>query len=249
MASEADLGTFYSANITPDRQTGIGDWTDGEIARAIREGISRDGHALFPAMPYDRYRHMSDDDLAAVIVYIRSIPAVQHSVPKPDINFPINRLVLMAPEPVVEPVKHPEFHSARDRGEYLAEMASCAGCHTPFDSIGTPMASLAFAGGNTLKDFDGKPITSLNLTPDPSGIPYYDEATFIKTIRTGQIGARKINSVMPWTIYRKLTDDDLKAVFAFIHTLKPIVHQVDNTVEATMCPACGREHGLGEKNK
>jgi hypothetical protein len=249
MASDADLGTFYSANITPDHETGIGDWTDGEIARAIREGISRDGRALFPAMPYDRFRRMPDEDLGAVIVYLRSLPAVRNSVPKPAIHFPINRLVLSVPEPVDEPVRDPEFHSIRERGEHLADMASCSGCHTPFDAIGTPMASLAFAGGNTMKDFDDKPITSLNLTPDASGIPYYDEATFIKTIRTGQIGARKINSVMPWTVYRNLNDDDLKAIYAFIHTLKPVVHKVDNTVEPTMCPVCGREHGLGEMNK
>jgi len=249
LISDPDLGTVHTANITPDRETGIGDWTDGEIARAIREGISRDGRALFPVMPYDRFRHMSDDDLAAVIIYVRSLPPVQHSVPKPKINFPIDRIVLGFPEPVTEPVRDPEFHSARDRGEHLAELASCSGCHTPIDKFGQPLANLPFAGGQVLKTNDGKPIATLNLTSDPSGIPYYDEATFIKMIRTGQIGARKIDPVMPWGFYRRLNDEDLKSIFAFIHTLKPVVHQVDNTVEPTMCPLCGSEHGLGEKNK
>jgi hypothetical protein len=91
-------------------------------------------------------------------------------------------------------------------------------------------------------------VAAANITTDPSGIPYYDEATFIKTIRTGQIGARAIDPVMPWGIYRKMTDDDLKAVFAYMHTLPPVAHNVDNTVEATMCPKCGHSHGLGNKN-
>jgi hypothetical protein len=249
LVSDPDLGTLYSANITPDRETGIGNWTDDEVARAIREGVDKNGRALFPIMPYDNFRYLSDDDLAAVIVYIRSLPPIRNSVPKPKINFPINRLVLSVPEPVTEPVKDPEFPTLVDRGRYLVRLASCAGCHTPVDSRGQPKANLEFAGGVILKDFNGKSISSLNLTTDPSGIPYYDEAIFIKTIRTGQIGARLINPVMPWGVFRNLNDDDLKAIFAFIHTLKPVVHKIDNFVEPTMCPVCGSEHGLGKTNR
>ena len=123
IASEPDLGIVYSANITSDHETGIGQWTDGEVGRAIREGISRDGRALFPIMPYERYRHLSDEDLASVVVYIRTLPPVKKSVPKPKINFPINRLVLGLPEPVAAPVRDSEFSSAPDRGKHLAELA------------------------------------------------------------------------------------------------------------------------------
>jgi mono/diheme cytochrome c family protein len=249
LISDPKLGMVYSANITSDRETGIGEWTDDEMARAIREGIGKGGRALFPVMPYDRFRHMSDDDLAAVIVYIRSLPPVQHSIPKPEIKFPISRLVLAMPEPVIEPVRDPDFPTPRDRGEHLALLANCTGCHTPLNSFGQPKENLTFAGGVNLKDFSGKQVSSLNLTSDASGIPYYDEATFIKTIRTGQIGARKINPVMPWGTYRNLNDEDLKAIFAFIHSLKPVVHKIDNTVAPTMCPVCGSEHGLGNTNK
>ena len=249
IASDPELGTVYSANITADQETGIGSWTDGEVARAIREGIRKDGSALFPLMPYERYRHLSDEDLAAVIVYIRTLPPVKKSVAKPEIKFPINRLVLGMPQPVAAPVHDPKFSSEADRGKHLAELASCSGCHTPIDAFGQERADLLFGGGMILKDYTGKAISSLNLTPDPSGIPYYDEAIFIKTIRSGQIGARKINPIMPWSIYQNLNDDDLKAIFAFIRTVKPVVHNIDNTEAPTMCTVCGSEHGLGKMNK
>jgi hypothetical protein len=91
-------------------------------------------------------------------------------------------------------------------------------------------------------------VTASNITPDPTGIPYYDEAIFVQTMRSGQIGARLLDPVMPWSFYRNLTDDDLKAMFAYLRTLKPVKHAVDNVTPPTMCPICGGTHGLGDKN-
>ena len=247
--SDPALGTVYASNITPDKETGIGSWSDDQIARAVREGIGGDGRALFPIMPYLNFRHLSDEDLASVIVYIRSIPPVKNAVPKTTIQFPVSRLIMSAPEPITEPVRDPDISSQRARGEHLVTIASCADCHTPQDSHGQYMQNLAFAGGFLLDGPNKTKVAATNITPDPTGIPYYDEATFIKTIRTGQIGARKISAAMPWTFYRNMTDDDLKAVYAYIHTLKPVKHAVDNSVAPTMCPRCGYNHGLGEKNK
>jgi cytochrome c553 len=242
------LGKLYAGNITPDRETGIGNWTDDQIARSIREGIGGDGRALFPIMPYQNFRKLSDEDLASVIVYMRSVPAIKNAVPKTAINFPINRLIMSVPEPITGPVKDPQMSNPVVRGNHIATLASCADCHTPQDSRGQPMENLAYAGGFVLDTFDGKKITSANITTDASGIPYYNEAIFIQTMRAGQIGARKINPTMPWGFYRNMTDDDLKSLFAFIGTLKPVRHNVDNSVEPTMCPLCGSKHGLGEKN-
>ncbi len=247
---DPDLGAdFITRNITPDKETGIGNWTDDEIARAIREGIDRDGNMLFPAMPYGDFHEMSDEDLAAVIVYLRSIPPVRNNPGKLRAPFPINRLVMSAPQPITEPVNDPDLSTPEARGAHIAKMAHCAECHTPRDSRGQPMEQMAFGGGSKLQTMDGKAISSLNLTPDSSGIPYYDEAIFIKTIRTGQIGARRLNVTMPWMGFRNMTDDDLKAVWAFIHSLKPVQHLVDNIEEPTMCPLCGNSHGMGNKNK
>jgi mono/diheme cytochrome c family protein len=246
---DPQLGDIVAPNITPDKETGIGNWTDDEIARAIREGISRDGRALFPIMPYENFHHMSDEDLASVVVYLRSLPAVHNPLHKMEVPFPVNRLIMGVPEPITEPVHDPDMTTPLARGTHLVTLASCANCHTPQDSQGQPLTNLAFAGGFLLTSPSGKKLASLNLTPDPSGIPYYDEATFIKTIRTGQIGARKLDPEMPWGIYGNMTDEDLKAVWAFIHNLKPVEHHVDNTVEPTMCPLCGNSHGLGKTNK
>ena len=243
------LGKVYASNITPDKETGIGNWTDDQIARAIREGIGSDDRALFPIMPYRNFRHLPDEDLASVIVYIKSIPAIRNPVPRTVINFPVNRLIMGVPESLTAPVSAPDLSTPAARGEHLARLASCADCHTPQDDTGQYMQNLGFGGGNVFDGIRTKKVAALNITPDPSGIPYYDEAIFLKTIRAGQIGARLIDPAMPWGIYRNMTDEDLKAVFAHIRTLKPIRHNVDNTVEPTMCPLCGHSHGLGEKNK
>jgi mono/diheme cytochrome c family protein len=243
------LGKVYASNITPDRETGIGNWTDDQLARAIREGIGGDGRPLFPIMPYQNFRHLSDEDLASIVVYIRSVPPIKNAVPKTEIHFPVNRLIMGVPQPVTEPVVDPDMSTAKARGEHLTRLASCADCHTPQDSNGQYMQNLAFAGGFPFDGFQGKKIAALNITPDPSGIPYYDESIFLRTMRTGQIGARLIDPAMPWGVYRNMTDDDLKAIFAYIRTLQPMAHNVDNSVAPTMCPLCGHSHGLGEKNK
>ena len=118
------VGTVIAPNITPDKETGIGNWTDDEIARAIREGVSRDGSALFPIMPYENFRHMSDEDLASVVVYLRTIPAVRNQLPRTRLDFPMSRIVNTMPHPVESPVPEPAVAS---RGEYLVRMAECQG--------------------------------------------------------------------------------------------------------------------------
>jgi hypothetical protein len=110
-----------------------------------------------------------------------------------------------------------------------------------------PVPGLDFAGGTTLKGPWGE-AASANLTPDPSGISYYDEALFLQTIRTGHVKARALKSIMPWGYFRKMTDDDLKSIFAYLRTVKPVKHTVDNTEPPTFCRLCGNTHGYGDRN-
>jgi mono/diheme cytochrome c family protein len=239
-------GELYALNITPDKETGIGSWTDDAIARAIREGVDKDGKALFPIMPYGNYRTLGDEDLASVIVYLRSMPAVRNVVPKSKIIFPVNHLMKSSPQPVTEAVATPVFSSPIDRGRYIVRQSSCADCHTP--SIqGQPIAGLEFAGGFPFSEPSGA-VTSANITPDASGISYYDEQMFLTMMRTGQVGARKLNPTMPWALYGRMTDEDLKAIFAYLRTLTPVHHRVDNTETPTDCKLCKSKHGLGDKN-
>jgi hypothetical protein len=133
-------------------------------------------------------------------------------------------------------------------GEYLVTVGHCDFCHTAADEKGNPLPEMAFAGGGVLAGPWGKTVASLNLTPDPSGISYFDEPMFIKTIREGRVEARLLSNAMPWGYFRNLSDEDLKAIFAYLRTLKPIRHRVDNTEPPTYCKLCRTKHGLGDRN-
>ncbi|MFI5071496.1 MAG: c-type cytochrome [Terriglobales bacterium] len=241
-----DDGNFrlVAANITPDPDTGIGKWSDDAIARAIREGIAADGRTLFPAMPYERFRNMSDEDVASIVVFLRSLPPVHSDLPPAKIPFVFARLVQSVPQPVTEPVTEPDVSTPVKRGTYLLKIATCRDCHTPRDPKFNVIPGLEMAGGAPVDSG----VISANLTPDASGIGYYDEALFIETIRTGYVGARKLNSIMPWWAFRNMTDDDLKAVFAYLRTLKPVHHLVDNAEPPTLCKLCNHKHGGGDHN-
>ena len=239
-------GRVIPPNITPDPETGAGNWSDDQLARAIREGIGHDGHALFPFMSYPDYRALSDEDLASVIVYIRSLPPVLREIPKTEITFPVKYLMRSVPQPVTEPVPEPDRSNPGVYGKYLVTIAGCTDCHTP-QSKGQNIPGMDFAGGLILEGPWGR-IASANITPDPSGISYYDEALFVQTMRTGYVKARELNQIMPWWHFRNLTDDDLKAIFAYVRTLKPVKHHVDNTEPPTFCKLCGSRHGEGDRN-
>jgi len=239
-------GKLFAPNITSDDDSGVGGWSDDALARAIREGVDNDGRTIFPIMPYQNYRHLSDEDLASVIVYLRSIPGVHNHVPRSEIRFPVNLLVNNIPQPITAPVLPPDTSDAAKRGAYLVQMASCTDCHTPYER-GQPIEGLAFAGGFTFNEPSGE-TTSANITPDPSGISYYDENTFFDVMRNGKVGGRKLNPTMPFALYGRMTDDDLRAVLAFLRNLTPVKHRVDNTEPPTPCRLCKGRHGLGDKN-
>lgn len=243
---EAGMDWLVPPNITPDRETGAGNWTDEQFARAIREGIGHDGRRLFPMMPYMNFREMSDEDLASVVVYLRSITPVRNVVPK-TVLPEVVKGILPPHQPITAPVAAPDMSNPIERGKYLVTLGNCMSCHTPMNKQGQPLMQLAFAGGMRFRGPWGE-VTSANITPDASGISYYDEELFVKTLRTGQVGARKLNSIMPWGYFRNMTDEDLKAIFAYLRTLTPVQHRIDNTEAPTECPVCRSRHGFGDKN-
>ena len=239
-------GRIVAPNLTPDAATGAGNWSDDQLARAIREGVGHDGRALFPIMPYQHYRTMSDEDLASVIAYLRSLPAVRHELPKTEIIFPVKYLIRNVPEPVTSAVAGENTSDPVQRGASLVNLAGCIDCHTP-QIRGQNLPGLDFAGGQV---FAGPwpTVASANITPDASGISYYDEALFLDVMRTGSVRARKLSDVMPVSVYRNLTDDDLKAIFAYLRTVKPVKHRVDNSEPLTECKVCKQKHGAGASN-
>jgi len=235
-------------NITPDPETGAGRWTDDQLARAIREGIGHDGRALFPLMPYHQYRYMSDEDLASVIAYLRSLPPVRKALPPSQIPFPVNRFINAVPEPVTAPVPEPNRSNPVEYGAYLVRLGVCRDCHSTADANGQAVPGMEFAGGTALPGPYGT-VASTNITQDPSGIPYYTEELFLEMMRTGRVKARKIHERMPYVMYGTQTDDDLKAMFAYVRTIAPVQHRVDNSLPPTDCPRCGLRHGAGVQNK
>ena len=197
-------GQVVASNLTPDPETGAARWSDEEMARAIREGIGHDGRTIFPMMPYALYRKLSDQDLASVIVYLRSVPAVRNPVPQTEIKFPVNYLIRSAPELVTTPVHGPTPQSDPvERGKYLVTLG--CGCHIPTDR-GVRIPGMEYAGGELFPGPWGE-AAAANLTPDSSGISYYDEALFLQVMRTGYVKARKLSSIMPFGEFKELTDE------------------------------------------
>jgi hypothetical protein len=226
-------------NITSDVETGAGSWTNDQLARAIREGIAHDGGTLFPMMPYQNYKYLSDEDLASIVVYIRSLSPIHNELPKGHIPFPLSRLINTAPEPIIH--KSPvDASNPVARGRYLTKIGYCEYCHTPSDKMHRPLRRMAFAGGKYIDKF---PTPSANITPDPSGISYYDEEMFVRALRTGRVGARLLNPPMPWWVFRNMSDDDLKAIFAYLRTVRPVRHHV-NKSEAYLDEKGGQGGGL-----
>ena len=233
-------------NISPDSEYGAGTWTDSDFVRAVRQGIGHDGRTLCTLMPYSYFRSLSDEDLASIIVYERSIAPVHIERPKTVLPEEIKQSLQPLPPPGRVP--DPDRSDLVRYGQYLVTAAHCDLCHTPIDEKFNPLPGLAFAGGNLSAGPWGPTVASLNLTPDPSGISYYDEQMFIGVIRTGKVKARVLSDAMPWGYFRNLSDDDLKAIFAYLRTLKPVKHRVDNTEPPTYCKLCRGKHGFGNMN-
>lgn len=245
---EPDGLPFVTApNLTSDPETGAGAWSDDQLARAIREGIGHDGRTLFPVMPYEHYRTMSDEDLASIVVYLRSLPPIRNPLPPSKVPFPLSRLINGVPQPVEGEVTA-DLSTAEKRGQYITNLAVCSECHSPMDDQGNKVPGMDFAGGNVMIYADVK-AAAANLTPAANGIPYYTEDLFIETIRTGKVRSRELNPMMPTRYFRNFTDQDLKDVFAYLKTLTPVDHYVDNSLPPTKCAKCGLTHGGGERNK
>ena len=237
---------IVAPNITSDRDTGIGMWTDDEIGRAIREGVGRDGRSFVYAMPCLQYRKMSDEDLASVVVYLKTLAPVRNALPERKLVFPVQFLVRLVPLPLTSVVRRDES-SAEKRGEYLAAIATCNGCHSPVDATGHPIDGLEFSGGD-VQTTDAAPATVPNITPDETGIKRTTAELFRAMMRTAQRENRLPSPLMPYDQYAKLTDADLNDIYAYLQAVKPVKHFVDVTAAATQCRVCNSQHGGGNQN-
>jgi mono/diheme cytochrome c family protein len=233
-------GLVQAQNITQDRETGLGDWTDGEILRALREGVNRKNEALFPMMPYEFFHSMSDDDARAVVAFLRTVPAVRHPIAPRRLDFPVNLMIKFAPKPLTGPVTAPDPKNGVAYGKYLVTMAGCAGCHTPHDDKGQPIQTAWFTGGWVMVGPWGR-VVSANLTPDPDN--YMGQASrdeFIGRFKSFEtLGGENApvappgkNTVMPWPAFAGLTKEDLGAIYDYLKTLQPVKKKIDKFPDA-----------------
>ncbi len=225
-------GRIAGSNITPDVETGIGSWTDGEKIRAIREGISRDGRALFALMPYRQFAKMSDEDIHSLVAYLNSLPPVRNALPKTELKFPVNLLNRFEPAPALAPARPPAAQDRARYGEFLAGMA-CLECHSQLKN-GKPLPGMEFAGGHEFAV--GRFVArSANLTPDEeTGIGRWSEEQFVKKFRdygnlsyaTAPRAVQANFTLMPWYGFAHMKDEDLRAIYAYLRTLKPVYNPV-----------------------
>jgi mono/diheme cytochrome c family protein len=216
------FGDFYSANLTADQETGIGRRTDGELARILRHGIRADGHAAVPLMAY---QGMSDEDLVAVISFVRSQGPVVNRVPANRLTALGKALMafVITPEgPAAPPPTKSPAGPSVERGEYLAvKVASCVECHTNRDDRGA-LVGPHFAGGQRMEvaNEPSKVYVPPNLTPDieTSAIGRWPEDVFVQRFRLGEIVP---GTPMPWGAYGRMTDDDLRSVYRYLRSLPP----------------------------
>lgn len=215
VAFELPVGKIYSKNITPDKETGIGRYSDGEIARALRYGVHPNGTAVFDFMPF---HNTSYEDLTAIISYLRAQKPVKNKVPDHELNAlgkTVNAFMVKPVGPTGEPPKTVIPDTTATYGKYLAlSVAECSGCHTKRNLAGEFIGE-PFAGGNEIDGF----ITP-NLTPDSSGkIFNWSKELFIERFRMGKLIPK---SPMPWNSFKRMTDDELTAIYHYLKTLKPV---------------------------
>lgn len=232
------FGTYYPANITPDPETGIGKLSDGQLARIIRHGVSPSGR--FDAFMAFAVGPMSDDDLVAVISYLRSIPPIANPTKKDEWGF-VAKALASRFSPRMEqspPYARPGAEASLERGAYLAAgPALCRGCHSPFDAMaGFKLSGVPFSGAAEAEPDGTDPsyeIIAPNLTPDPEtgALASMSEDGFLNRMRAGR---RHAGSTMPWENFAQMTDADLRSIFRYLKSLPPTRRSVGETRRAAV---------------
>jgi hypothetical protein len=223
-------GDVYSRNITPFT---LKDWTDGEIYRAITTGVSKDGSAIFPLMPYKYYGKMDPEDIYCIIAYLRTLEPIKSENPKTKLDFPVSLLVNMEPQKA-NPGKLPDPKDSILYGAYMINAAGCAECHTPADDKGAIIAGKEFTGGRVFK-MPGGEIHTPNITMDPeTGIGNWDVNTFVNRFKMyasadyhpANVKPTEFNTLMPWMMYAQMTETDIRSIYYYLKTVKPVKNKI-----------------------
>jgi len=227
LALDTPFGTIYTTNLTPDPETGIGTWSYPAFARAMREGVSRDGTHLYPAFPYTAFAKLSEPDLLALYAYLMSQPPVKHVPPKTKLPFPLDRRRLVAGWNWL-------FHDARpfapdparsamwNRGKYLVDGAGhCGACHTPRNALGAEKGGFAYLSGGEAEGWVAPPLVASPAAPVP-----WTEGALFDYLRTGfsaQHGVAAGPMAPVVAGLASLPEPDVRAIAHYLASLSPPV--------------------------
>jgi mono/diheme cytochrome c family protein len=223
-------GVVYAKNITP---AALGNVSDGAVLHAIAGGIDHNGKPLFPLMGYTNLAKMSREDLYSIIAYLRTLPPVENTVPEHQLDFPLNLIVRTIPAPY-PPQSEPNRSNAYEYGKYLVNAAGCIDCHTP-KANGRDIEGMEYAGGWEISLPEGT-IRSANITPEEeTGIGQWTKEIFVAKFKewenadTTKLSIARMGrqSIMPWTLYAGMTEEDLGAIYAYLRTVHPVKNRVE----------------------
>lgn len=227
-------GTFRAPNLTPDPETGIANYTDQELARTLRHMVGKNGNCVFPFMPF---AELSDEDLTAIISYLRSQPAVNHAVPLSSLSLLGKALMsfgVIKPEGTKgNPPKSVAIDSTAEYGKYLANsVANCNGCHTERDLKTGAFVGEPLAGGTVFPPdvfSEGKTFVTPNISPDPetSIMAQWTEDAFVARFKKGRVHK---GSPMPWGAFSRMDTLELKALYRYLQSVKPVRKKIKQVV-------------------
>jgi mono/diheme cytochrome c family protein len=217
-------GIFYSRNITP---AGISRYTDGELYRVITTGVTKEGKAMFPVMPYLYYGKMDDEDIYSLIAYLRTLEPIENQVEESQPDFPMTLIIKTIPTKG-SPTKRPLLSDTVAYGAYLTNASGCVECHSPVDEKSQRLPDLKFAGGRNFGMPGGSVVRSANISPDnETGIGKWSKAAFIARFKAytdsayvaPSVAPGEFNTIMPWMMYGNMTEEDLGAIYAYLRTM------------------------------
>jgi mono/diheme cytochrome c family protein len=218
-------GEVFAPNITPER---LSSWSDGEIERALTSGLTPEGRALFPIMNYPAYAKLCRRDVDALITYVRGMAPIAHDTPASSLDFPVNLIVRTMPQAAQIAETCPDPKDTIAHGRYLTNVAGCIDCHTQRKGPDL-IPELAFGGGVKMPLPTGGFVTSKNITPDATGIGGWSRETFVNRFAAyrdakavHQVEPDGFNSLMPWSMYAGMSDEDLAAIYDYLRTVAPV---------------------------
>ena len=258
---DTPFGAIYSPNLTPDKNTGIGFWSDQDFRRALREGISPNGSRYYPAFPYPYFTRLTRDDIDAIHAYLATLTPVQNSPPPPALRWPLNYRVLMRgwdwlffKPGILEPDQ--QKSTEWNRGRYLVEgPGHCGACHTPKNVFGADRRSHAFGGGLVGDQFAPR----LDEAPR-SGLKSWSEDNIVEYLQSGRNGRSHAGGLMAEVVLNSsslMSDADVHAIAVYLKDLPPGEHEPNvlpppetqmadgQKVYRSACIACHEVDGSG----